>query len=363
MAAVYHVKFPAIYYKANRNEEYILSCSIYTGIHQYDVNKNKWSKFADYPSKFSKINLLDLKCAINKKNGKLYFYGSMDALYAIFHIESKKWDIKCCESCYKMEGRSLFSKAKKYNCKTKMNNAKTVIIDSKLHIIGTTNHTFYHLISDVKKSGNETSFVESKGIKSMNYIDILDNFELIHVNATKQLMIIGGYKYDNNNWTYSKDIWYCDLNDLQWKQSNIKLPHATDEFFAVLSYKYIVFVMYWRLKQIYCVDLIHKSKYKWYKSDFNVEFDIYCKEAACIKQNEDTIRLICFKWDGRKKDPYQYVKHVKISLLDIIPEKLKQEYVKRFKFLINGYLQVINNAYIEISSDLLCLIARYYSSL
>ena len=62
-----------------------------------------------------------------------------------------------------------------------MNKAKGSIIDGKLHIIGTNYKSFYHLISDIKESGKETAFVESKGTESMNYINILENFELIYV--------------------------------------------------------------------------------------------------------------------------------------------------------------------------------------
>ena len=84
----------AVYYRSKTNEEYILSCCEHVGIHKYDIN--------NYPKQMNDINLLNHGCVINETNDRLYFFGSISILFAIFHIETKKWDIKCCEPSFSL---------------------------------------------------------------------------------------------------------------------------------------------------------------------------------------------------------------------------------------------------------------------
>ena len=149
-----------------------------------------------------------------------------------------------------------------------------------------------------------------------------------------------------------------DEQEMQRRKYELQLPfdYYGNEYFAVLSYQYILFLILKTGEKVYCLDLLKK---KWYQSNKGIDMDGYhfCNWEQIVKVGEDTVYIIQCS-DNDYSDAKQCTFTISLNLSDIMPDELLIRSKLRYRLLIYGFLQCIKN----IPHDLISLIAQFYSS-
>eukprot|EP01084_Bolivina_argentea_P230714 389199_1 len=252
--------------------------------------------------------------------------------------------------------------------------AKGVCIASDLHIIAfdSEHHSMKHLIinttnfciNDIKQS--EPSFSNQSRSK----------FEVIYAKALKQFVFIGGKIKRTRKATYSRDIFYCNIQDFKWKRYDMKLPlKSSDICFTFIAFDYIIFVIYPTIKDIWCLDLLdaiwYKSEKKFIIENLPIQSSYSWNDyVQCIKVDENIVHFISHhETDSTDSDSdsstytnnvNSYSFHFSICILDIISTKLRNKYTIRYHMLITGYLRGCG---LFIPLDIVQLIRHFYSRL
>ena len=319
---------PLYWHDHYHNKGYVLISSIATDkyIYAFDISTKIFIKFCQYPSSSENDDELEANidfdpiwhsAVIDQHNDKLYILSGINSDFAVLDLFTKKWS---------------FDESIKENI--------PLIVLSKSVCIQDLNE--FHVFGD----GNfETHFKWNKNnfLKPIEILDGIENNKIfrdsafIYSRKTERMYMFGGWNGIFLDCICYEDIWYCDVkkgvyNDYQWKLSSLKMPQKQKHFATVLAFECLVFVFYIRNdldKSIWCLDLIQK---KWYKS--HKLFPCNYGTADAVKTKDNHIHFICCDWSNA---PY----HIRLNLYDIVPLELVNEYEKKWRPVIYGYVKEI----------------------
>ena len=149
--------------------------------------------------------------------------------------------------------------------------------------------------------------------------------KLIYYESKDTLFIMGGY--------HCSVICSFGVKDESgWIKYEQEMPHNVnnDMYDAILAFDNIIFVFYFQTSgstDIYCFDLINN---KWFKSKYCIPGGMYSSSRIfVIKHGTNMAHILDF---GVKK-------HVKVCLIDLIPNELKKLHQNRFNKLVIGYVK------------------------
>ena len=65
------------------------------GIYRYDINRNSWEMFIEFPEDCNGAAPIDHRGCIDQKSGRMYLFGGHGNIFMIIDIENKTIDCKC----------------------------------------------------------------------------------------------------------------------------------------------------------------------------------------------------------------------------------------------------------------------------
>lgn len=207
------------------------------GIYRYDIKRNSWEMFLEYPEECDGADPIDHRGCIDQESGKMYLFGGDGNIFVIIDLENKAIDCKCVGKV----------RAAKMNFIVGDDEPTGLCTSSKLFVHGKSHLTYIDL-ADI--NGDDFKF---------NTLECKKRLHLIYVESLHQILSFGTRYFRN------RDI-FCinvdeDEQEMRSRKYEIQLPfdHYGHEYFAILSYQYILFVILKTVQKVYCLDLLEQK--------------------------------------------------------------------------------------------------------